>query len=261
MTGIPDDRGYDDEAFILLRSMNPVPDTDLVELPPMTGSDRLTASGDPDVRRWRRRRRALWIVPIAVVGTSSLTAALVAQRVPTNPLAIGCYSEASLDADTVVISVDADVASPIADCTEVWRDGDLEHRGGVPRLIACVLPSGAIGVFPADEDCDAIVGQDGPTPSSPSSSTFASTALDEREAVVRLRDALVEATRRVDCLPPQEGRRMVEDELRAEGLQGWAVEVGPGARGAGFDDERPCVSYSVEPDRRTVVLVPFPGSG
>jgi hypothetical protein len=260
MTGIPDNRGFDDEAFMLLRSMNPVPDADRVELPPMTGSERLTASGGPDVRRRRRRRRALWIVPITVVGTASLTAALVAQRVPTNPLAIGCYSEPSLDADTVVISVDADVPSPIADCTEVWRDGDLEHRGGVPRLIACVLPSGAIGVFPAGKDCESIVGDD-PTPSSPSSSTVASTAMDEREAVIRLRDALVEATRRVDCLPPQEGHRMVEDELRAEGLQGWAVEVGPGASGAGFDDERPCVSYSVEPDRRTVVLVPFPGAG
>jgi hypothetical protein len=97
--------------------------------------------------RRRRRHRVLVLVPavlafLAVTGftTYALT------REPTHLESIACYDRASLDADVAVVG--SDERHPLDICGEVWRMGAFGQEGESPLLAACVLQTGAIGVFP-----------------------------------------------------------------------------------------------------------------
>lgn len=263
MTVPSNDRDHgSDDAFELLRATNPVSDPSRLRLPPHAPAGEQPDFGPAAAHSRRRYRgRLLWIAPLAVIGTASVAAAVITHRDAKNPLDVGCYAEAEPDADTAVVRAQDDGRSAVEACATLWRDGTLgDGSGRVPELVECVLPSGAIGVFPGEpEVCERLRATDGDEASGSATST--TTATDDPASVIRLRDALVELTRQADCLMPDDGRRAAEDELRRQRLKGWSVEVGPGAAGRGFDDERPCVSYAVEPDHRTVVLVPFPRQG
>jgi hypothetical protein len=94
----------------------------------------------------RRRRLGIALVPavLLLLGATAFTTYTLTRQ-PTHLESIGCYDRASLDANTAVVS--ADGRDPVTACAEVWRQGALGPN--VPtQLEACVLQSGAIGVFP-----------------------------------------------------------------------------------------------------------------
>jgi hypothetical protein len=109
-------------------------------------------AGRPAASR-RRRRIVIGLVPAVVialfVATAFTTYALT--RKPTHLESIGCYDRASLSANTAVVS--ADGRDPVTICAQVWRQGAL--GADVPtQLEACVLQTGAIGVFPRSNGGD-----------------------------------------------------------------------------------------------------------
>jgi len=67
-------------------------------------------------------------------------------REPKHLASIGCYDAASLTANVAVVGPDG--RDPVSICAQVWQQGAL---GANPpkRLEACVLETGAIGVFPS----------------------------------------------------------------------------------------------------------------
>jgi hypothetical protein len=83
-------------------------------------------------------------VVAVLVATGFTTYALV--REPTHLESIGCYGRASLDANVAVVS--SDERDPTDVCGEVWRTGGFGEEGKIPQLTACVLDTGAVGVFP-----------------------------------------------------------------------------------------------------------------
>jgi len=103
----------------------------------------------------RRRPRRVLVAVAAVVGAAVTAAAAYGGYTLTRPVtpvrSIGCYESVSLSANTAVVS--AGDGSPVAACEGVWSSafpGDEQPDG----FAACVLDSGAIGVFPAPAGSD-----------------------------------------------------------------------------------------------------------
>jgi hypothetical protein len=97
--------------------------------------------------RRRRRRLALILVPAvlaALAVTGFTTYALT--REPAHLESVGCFETAELDGNIAVVS--ADGRSPTAICAELWRQGAMGPGPAPDRLAACVLETGAVGVFP-----------------------------------------------------------------------------------------------------------------
>jgi hypothetical protein len=103
--------------------------------------------GFDQAERRRRRKLVFVFVPAVVLllaATGFTTYALT--REPTHLASVGCFETESLGAGVAV--VDADGRDPRTICAELWRTDALP--GPVPdRLAACVLETGAIGVFPS----------------------------------------------------------------------------------------------------------------
>lgn len=109
-------------------------------------SEIFTAS-QPSTRRHSRR---VLIVAAAVVGAAVTAAAAYGgytlTRSATQVASIGCYESVSLGANTAVVR--SGNGSPVAACAGIWSSafpGDERPSG----FAACVLDSGAVGVFPA----------------------------------------------------------------------------------------------------------------
>jgi hypothetical protein len=96
----------------------------------------------------RRRRLLVLGVAIAVVGL--LTAATYAGYVLTGAArpvtTIGCYQTDSLEANTAAIAAGA--KSPVVACARAFPSA-FPGSPQPARFAACVLPSGAVGVFPS----------------------------------------------------------------------------------------------------------------
>ena len=191
------------------------------------------------------RRR--FVAAVAVVVASALSVGFTVHALSadvTQPTGVGCYASADLGADTAVVS--ADGRSPVAVCEELWQRGDV-GSWPVPALAACVLPSGAVGVFPGGRATCA---------------TLDLAPLDEAAYLagagdfIALRTALVDRFLASGCLDRPGATRVVEDELSAQGLGSWRI-VTP----TGFTTDRPCASLALEPAARTVLLVPAPRGG
>jgi hypothetical protein len=189
----------------------------------------------------RRRRRLVLgaLVPAAVL---LLAATGVTTYVLTRPAtqleSVGCYDRLDLQANTTIVS--ADGRDPVAICAELWRAGAV-GPGPAPELTACVLPSGAVGVFPSvgAKTCNSL-GLAGLSPD------YAA----DVEVLSDLRASLVPRFA-TDCLGESEGRRLVERELASRGLTDWAVEVA----GDGFDPKRPCAELGTDSGRRIALLL------
>jgi hypothetical protein len=96
------------------------------------------------------RRRRLLVFGIAIAVVLLLSAATYAGYVLTGAArpvtTIGCYQTDSLEANTAAIS--AGTKSPVAVCANAYASA----FPGTPQpaqFAACVLPSGAVGVFPS----------------------------------------------------------------------------------------------------------------
>lgn len=248
------------DPWDLLRASNPVPNASRLELPPLGDlvPEARTGNGASSGRR-RLRRSIKWIAPVVLLGATGVAAAVITSRPVTNPLDIGCYEQPTIDADTIVVAAD-DEESAVETCAQLWRAGEIRrNQDAPPQLTACVLPTGAIGVFPGTEDvCDSI-SPAGSTSPPPTAATDQGTS-DDPVAVIELRDDLTQSGRASSCLSPAEARHLAEAALARHELEGWLIEDGPGATGAGFDEERPCATFAIEPEHRTIVLVPFPRS-
>lgn len=193
-------------------------------------------------RRFRRQRRLPYLIPIvAVVAIGAGAAAWALTRGASNPLTIGCYATASLSAHTAVIP--ADGRSPTDACRAQWRQAGL---GPAPpaSLQACILPSGAIGVFP---DSGGDVCQQ-----------LALTPLTSRQppsatAVVELKGKLVDAFLANPCLSKPEAEAIIRTQLERLRLSAWTI------RPAGsFDNARPCATLGFDTDANAVLLIPAP---
>lgn len=237
------------DPFEALKAANPVPDAAGLTLPERDIAGEVVHA--LDARSARRRRRA-WTVPlVAAAVLGSAAAAYIATRHPTHTASVGCYSAASLKADTAVVNRDG--TSPVEACTRAWEEGAV-GPGPVPHLAACVLPSGAIGVFPAkDESICSRLGSAVATPPSTEPTAPRSAGTPD---VAGLGDALAERSSQQSCLAPDEARRFVADQLQAHRLPDWRIDDvgGPDS----YTGQRPCVTFSIDEPARKVLLVPSP---
>jgi hypothetical protein len=205
--------------------------------------------------RRRRRRLALVLVPavLAVLAVTGFTTYALT-REPTHLESVGCFETAELHANIAVVN--ADGRDPTAICAELWRQGDM-GRGPAPKaLAACVLETGAVGVFPSsgDDTCEHLGLADLPP-------TYAA----EAQRLAALRGAIAAALgasfgrseREPKCLREEEARALVRHELAARGYEDWSIEV----IGSGFTAERPCVEVGLgfDSERKVVFLVPEQG--
>jgi hypothetical protein len=186
--------------------------------------------------RRRKRRLALVLVPavILLLAATGFTT-YVLTREPTHLETIGCYDR---QGNTAVVN--ADGRHPVEVCRELWREGAM---GADPpkRLVACVLATGPVGVFPSSgpDTCERRGLADLPRG-----------YLDEQKRFAELRDALVTQFATA-CLGAEEARAITRRELDSRGYPGWEIEVG----GGGFDTEHPCASLAFDGERNAVILV------
>jgi hypothetical protein len=241
----------------LLREANPVAaellSADPVERVHMEQLFERIASPAP-VPGKRPKRRVIVAVAIATVALLAGAAAYIVhrQRV-TQPLDIGCYSGADLRASAIIVRAQRD-SDPIRSCQDVWRSGAFGSRT-VPPLVACVLPSGFTGVFPGESD-DVCQRLGRPAPETPTTSSPSSTSASAPSDPIELRNALVSAFHRIDCVTRQQAHDIVAVELGRRGMTDWKV-----VERAPFAPDRPCATVGVDVDANTVVLIPFDKPG
>jgi hypothetical protein len=203
----------------------------------------------------RRRRLALVLVPVALAVlavTGFTTYALT--REPNHLESIGCFETPDLDGSIAVVN--ADGRNPTALCAELWRQGEMGHGPAPESMAACVLETGAIGVFPSSgkDTCEQLGLADLPP-------TYAA----EAERFAALRDAIAaelgasygSTEREPKCLQEGEARALVRHEFAARGYEDWGIEV----IGSGFSAGSRCaeVGLGFDGGRKVVFLVPESG--
>jgi hypothetical protein len=233
------------DPYEILRSVNPVDPAKLADVEgpePSIEGERVLNAKD---RSWRPRwvpRKSVRLVMFAALmsGAAAATAwALIGQT--SQRVTVGCYEEASLRSR---VFVEAMGSSPTATCLRVWKQGELSGRTP-QQLEACVLPSGAIGVFPsAGRDVCVHLGLKGFVRDL-SSADVAQSTVFERD--------LGSAFIRKGCLRLTPAIALVELELQKHGLAGWRI-----AHTQPFTAQRRCASAAVEPNVETVTIVPVP---
>jgi hypothetical protein len=139
----------------------------------------------------------------------------------------------------------------VAACGALWRPGgkfNPNGHGSVPPLTACVLDSGAIGVFPSLPGSDTCYALGLARPrGSPNQQS-------ENQKVLGLQDAL--ATEFLSrCDGREQAMTFVQQQLMRYGLQGWRVV----AR-MQFTQQEPCASVAFDIAHRTISLVPVSNS-
>jgi hypothetical protein len=202
-------------------------------------------------RERRRRRLTLVLVPAVVAllaATAFTTYALT--RKPTHLESIGCFDRADLQANTAI--VDADGRDPVAICADVWRHGGLGKGRTPKRLEACVLETGAIGVFPSS-----VPGTCGKLGLAPLPASYAR----EAKRFAALRDAIVarlgepasgSSRRGPQCVHEAAARAFVRRALDAHGYRDWRIQIAGGS----FSAQRPCAEPSFDNGGKVVLLVP-----
>jgi hypothetical protein len=204
---------------------------------------------DRTVRR-RRRRLGFVLVPAVLVllGVTGFTTYQLT-REPTHLESIGCYDKASLDANVAV--VDADGSDPTDICGAVWRTGAFGHEGDHPQLAACVLQTGAVGVFPSSggQTCETLGLADLPASYAAKGTQF---AILRNAIVARVGEPASGSTLGgPQCLGEDEARLIVRRELVTHGFGDWDVKVA----GEPFSAARPCADVSFDSAGKTVLLV------
>jgi hypothetical protein len=203
----------------------------------------------------RRRRLALVLVPavLAVLAVTGFTTYALT-REPTHLESIDCFETADLDGNIAVVN--ADGSAPTAICAELWRRGDMGPMPAPEGLAACVLETGAVGVFPSSggDTCERLGLADLPP-------TYAA----EAERFAALRDAIAaelgasygSTEREPKCLQEGEARALVRHEFAARGYEDWGIEV----IGSGFSAGSRCaeVGLGFDGGRKVVFLVPESG--
>ena len=86
---------------------------------------------------YRRRVAVVAAAAAAVLVATGFGAYALTRDEPTHVDSVGCYAEATLEADLAVIENTAQ--DPVAACAELWRAGTMQPGTAVPPLQACVL--------------------------------------------------------------------------------------------------------------------------
>src|SRR5439155_9864927 len=150
------------EARSRLRAANPVQPEDVPspESPQAEALFERIMATDP--RPMRRRGRVRWqrtwlLVPAALLIAAAGYGVFHKAR---QPLVVACFAQPSLTASRDV--VESGDHGPIAACASLWGAGGAFNsagKGSLPPLFACVLDSGAVGVFPdaaGSDTCSAL---------------------------------------------------------------------------------------------------------
>jgi hypothetical protein len=203
-------------------------------------------------RRRRRHRLVLVLVPAVfafLIATGFTTYVLT--RDVTHFESIGCYDKASTGANTTVVK--ADGRDPVAICAELWAQG-VVGAGPVPdQLAACVLETGAIGVFPTSgtETCARLGMADLPASYAAEGKSFAELrdAIESHLGVPASGSSLGSPK----CVGEEAARAAVRRELDAHGYTDWKIEV---PDNVGFSAERPCAEASFDGKQKVVFLIP-----
>jgi hypothetical protein len=204
---------------------------------------------DQAMRR-RTRRLMLVLVPavIVVLGVTGFTTYALT-REPTHLESIGCYETAALDGNIAIVN--ADGRDPTAVCGDLWRDGAMGPGPAPESLAACVLATGAIGVFPSSGKgtCDRLGLADLPP-------TYAA----EGKRFAELRNAIVahlgepasgSSLGSEKCVGEEKARTLIRRELDAHGYADWGIELSQE-----FTAERPCAEAAFDGARKMVILIP-----
>jgi hypothetical protein len=195
----------------------------------------------PTYRR-RRRRLAALLLPAALLGIAATGYALLkADEVVA--AGIGCYDAPTTDANTTVVETTGD--SPTKICGDLWAQGVVRQGATeVPDLIACANESGAILVFPSDDEelCAHLALQDLPEDYEAAAKEFANMRDD---LVARLYDRATAGgiSDREACLDEDNAVDIARSVLDDHGFSDWTVEVATGdyagrecANSLGFED-------------------------
>jgi hypothetical protein len=199
--------------------------------------------------RQRRPRRVL-VGAVAVATAGVLAAAAYAGYALTQPAtqlqSIGCYESDSLDADTAVA---APGVSPVATCAAMWASA-FPNSQQPASFSACVLQSGAVGVFPSDATSDTCKSL------GLASLDQTSSAQQALRKFADVKQSLVAAFARTACLNYGNARASVRTALDRHGLSNWRIQEGEGAHGEGFSSQRPCAGLAFDAAHQTIILVP-----
>ena len=201
--------------------------------------------------RRRRRRLALVVVPavVAILAATGFTTYALT-REPTHLESVGCYDRASLDANVAIVS--ADGRDPTVICNDIWQEGDLPGAPIPTKLAACVLETGAIGIFPSSDaaTCEKLGLADLPASYAQEGKRFAAL----RDAIVAQLGEPASGSSRggPQCVGEDEARAVVRRELDSHGYGDWAVKVAGGE----FSAATPCADVSFDGAEKTVILVP-----
>jgi hypothetical protein len=210
-----------------------------------------------EVRMWesttRQRRRRFAVIPVpavlaVLVVTGFTTYALT--REPTHLESIGCYGDASLNADVAVVS--ADERTPTDICGEVWRTGGFGQVGEIPKLAACVLQTGAIGVFPdsGGSTCEELGLAELPPGYPDAAAKFA--ALQSAIYAKVGEPASGSSRGGPECLGVDDAQMIVRRELIVRGYSDWEIKLAGGE----FSSAQPCTDVSFDTAGKTVLLMP-----
>lgn len=247
------------DAFEALRLANPVPDESSVAtllLDPYAMLDTVLARSAPPAGRQCDGRRLVATVGVSAVALGGLVGGrYILDRPTTKPISVACFGSADLQARSVV---DTGSGDPVDRCGQAWRDGAFGRVSDPPPLVECVLPSGAVGVFPGSSaaTCDSL-GAARPAPGGGQPPAVPGDGTGTAADAIALRTALTEAITSARCTTAEEARQVVDRELAARGLGAWRIQEGAGD-GGGFDAVRRCASVAIDVERRLVILVPVP---
>ena len=243
------------DPFELLRKCNPVHPDRVADASATPEADQTLnqiiagtyeAAGQrrqPKSRQRLVRRRSLIFVLVPVAGLIAAVAFALTQG-PSTRLTVGCYATADLHARTIVVPTRP--VSAVESCREVWRRGAF-NQALTSQLQACVLPSGAIGVFPsrtrtACHDLKLAPLTNSQTPPGTSSGTL-----------IPFKNALTRAFLKHRCLTARQAIAVVAVEIHRFRLTGWSTAIN-----GTFIRERPCASLAFDENTHRVLLVPMP---
>lgn len=195
-------------------------------------------------RPTRRRRRIYLAAAVAVAAVAAGTAWALTTGV-SQSLTIGCYAAPTLTARTIVLP--AGNASATQTCRTAWQQGEF---GSVrtPQLQACVLPSGAVGVFPAADACQRLK-------LAPLTTERHRGHRKQHEggSAIALKNSLVHAYLGHRCLSRSAGLRLAKDEIQTLRMAGWRVRIA-----TPFTHQRSCASYAFDEQQQLVLVIPMP---
>lgn len=229
------------DPFEILRRGNPVPRPS--RSGHTQGEDRLLSG---ILALPRRSAPARVVAGVSTVCLALLVAAaFLGSRAPSETTGVACYEEADLAADTVLVANDGD---PLSACAAAWAHNGSNLGPGA----ACVLPSGAVGVFPGSpRTCEAL----------DLAVAKPADGGDGDRAVTVLRQLLDERLDSSTCVDLAMARSVSEDALREAGLTGWRVDDAfalAAAKGSSAGNP-PCTVYSIEELTRSVRLSSLAG--